>query len=79
MLTREDALALGAVGPTARASGLHQDIRGRRPYEVYDRLDFEVPVHTDGDVLARVIVRALEIVESCRIIEQAVERHADGP
>jgi Ni,Fe-hydrogenase III large subunit len=79
LLTREDALALGVVGPTARASGLGQDIRRSAPYEVYDRLDFEVPVLTDGDVLARVTVRALEIVESCRIIEQAVEGMPEGP
>jgi Ni,Fe-hydrogenase III large subunit len=73
VLTREDAVALGAVGPTARASGLPQDLRTAAPYEAYDRLDFEVPVLSDGDVFARVVVRALEIVESCRIIEQAVE------
>jgi ech hydrogenase subunit E len=79
VLTREDALALGAVGPTARASGLPQDIRRAAPYEVYDRLDFEVPVLSDGDVFARVVVRALEIVESCRIIEQAVEDMPEGP
>jgi len=78
-LTREDALALGALGPTARASGLGQDIRRAAPYEVYDRLDFEVPVLTDGDVLARVVVRALEIVESCKLIEQAVEMMPSGP
>jgi ech hydrogenase subunit E len=79
VLTRADAVALGALGPTARASGLPQDIRRSAPYEIYDRLDFVVPVLTDGDVFARVVVRALEIVESCRIIEQAVEAMPAGP
>jgi len=79
VLTRDDAIAFGALGPTARASGLPQDLRKAAPYEVYDRLDFEVPVLNDGDVLARVIVRAREIVESCRIIEQAVESMPAGP
>ncbi len=79
VLTRDDAVSLGALGPTARASGLPQDMRRAAPYEIYDRLDFEVPVLSDGDVLARVVVRALEIVESCRIIEQAVESMPAGP
>jgi ech hydrogenase subunit E len=79
VLTRDEALAWGALGPVARASGLPQDIRKAAPYEIYDRLDFEVPVRPEGDVLARIVVRALEIVESCRIIEQAVEDMPAGP
>jgi len=79
VLTREQALAMGALGPVARASGLAQDIRKAAPYEIYDRLDFDVPVRTEGDVLARIVVRALEIVESCRIIEQALDGLPAGP
>lgn len=79
VLTREDAVAFGAVGPTARASGLPQDIRRDAPYEIYGDLDFDVPTLTTGDVLARVVVRALEIGESCKIIEQAVEAMPSGP
>ena len=79
VLSRDEAIALGALGPTARASGLPQDLRKAAPYEAYDRLDFDVPVLNDGDVLARVIVRVLEIVQSCRIIEQAVEAMPTGP
>ena len=79
VLTRDDALAWGALGPVARASGLSQDLRRAAPYEIYDRLDFEVPVRPEGDVLARIVVRALEIVESCRIIEQAVDGMPAGP
>jgi Ni,Fe-hydrogenase III large subunit len=77
-LSREQALAWGAVGPTARASGLTEDIRRTSPYAVYAKLDFEVPVETAGDVFARVVVRLLEMVESCRIIEQAVEAMPPG-
>ncbi|HET9654156.1 MAG TPA: nickel-dependent hydrogenase large subunit [Kineosporiaceae bacterium] len=78
VLTRADALAFGAVGPLARASGVAQDIRRSHPYEAYDRLEFDVPVREEGDVFARIVVRALEIVESCRIIEQAVEAMPEG-
>jgi Ni,Fe-hydrogenase III large subunit len=78
ILTREQAEAWGAVGPPARASGLSQDIRRAAPYAAYDRLEFEVPVETSGDVLARIVVRALEIVESCRIVEQAVGHMPPG-
>jgi len=79
VLTREQAIAWGAVGPMARASGLPQDIRIAEPYEAYDRLSFDVPVLPDGDVFARVVVRALEILESCKIIEQALEQMPAGP
>jgi len=77
-LTKEQALAWGAVGPTARASGLTGDIRKTSPYAAYDRLEFNVPVETSGDVFARVLVRLLEMVESCRIIEQALEQIPPG-
>jgi ech hydrogenase subunit E len=78
ILTREQALAYGALGPTARASGVSQDLRKDAPYEVYERFDFDVPVFESGDVFARVVARALEIVESCKIIEQAVETMPAG-
>jgi len=79
VLTREQAIAYGAVGPTARASGLPQDIRIAAPYETYGRLEFSAPTADDGDVFARVVVRALEIVESCKIIEQCLELMPSGP
>ena len=79
ILTRADAIAYGAVGPTARASGLPQDIRKSAPYEVYGKLDFDVPTSDGCDVFARVVVRALEILESCKIIEQAIEMMPAGP
>ena len=78
-LSKEQALAWGAVGPTARASGLTEDIRRTSPYAAYARLEFEVPVETSGDVFARVVVRLREMVESCRIVEQAVDQMPPGP
>lgn len=78
-LTKEQALAWGAVGPTARASGLTEDIRRTSPYAAYAHLDFKVPVETSGDVFARVVVRLLEMVESCHIVEQALDQIPPGP
>ncbi len=79
VLSAGQALAWGAVGPTARASGLAQDIRKSAPYAAYTQLDFSVPVQTAGDVRARLVVRALEIVESCRLIRQALKDLPGGP
>lgn len=78
-LTRADAIAYGAVGPVARASGVDADLRRDSPYLAYGSLEFDVPTQPAGDVLARVVVRALEILESCRIIEQALARMPQGP
>ncbi len=78
VLTREQALACGVVGPTARASGLPQDIRRAAPYAAYAELDFDVPVEQSGDVKARLVVRALEILESCRILRQALKKLPAG-
>ncbi|MDR3727533.1 MAG: nickel-dependent hydrogenase large subunit [Terracidiphilus sp.] len=79
VLTRQDAIAYGVVGPVARASGVNTDLRRDQPYLAYDKIDFSVPVQTAGDVLARVVVRALEILESCKIIDQVLDRMPEGP
>jgi Ni,Fe-hydrogenase III large subunit len=78
VLTREKAISCGVVGPTARASGLPQDIRRAAPYAAYSELEFDVPVQLDGDVRARLLVRALEILESCRILRQALSKMPPG-
>jgi Ni,Fe-hydrogenase III large subunit len=78
VLTRDEAKAYGVVGPTARASGLPQDIRKAAPYAAYQEVEFNVPVETAGDVRARLTVRALEILESCRILRQALKNLPDG-
>jgi Ni,Fe-hydrogenase III large subunit len=78
VLTMERAKACGVVGPTARASGIPQDLRRDAPYAAYAEMDFEVPVQTAGDVKARLIVRALEIIESCKILRQALAKLPPG-
>jgi Ni,Fe-hydrogenase III large subunit len=79
ILSRDNAIAYGAVGPVARASGVDGDLRRDNPYLAYSTLDFAVPTQTSGDVLARVVVRALEMLESCRIVEQALDQIPVGP
>jgi Ni,Fe-hydrogenase III large subunit len=79
VLTRDDAIAYGAVGPVARASGVDMDLRRDNPYMAYGSLKFKVHTLTEGDVYARVVVRALEILESCGIVEQALDQMPDGP
>ena len=79
VLTHAQARAMGIVGPLARASGVVEDLRRDAPYLVYDRLQFDVPVQTAGDVQARLIVRALEILESCKIIRQVMRDLPEGP
>lgn len=79
VLSAEDAVAWGASGPVARGSGVLWDLRAHDPYSVYPRLDFEVPVGSEGDAFDRARVRLYECYESCRIIEQAVAQMPGGP
>ena len=72
VLTHEKALSCGVVGSVARASGVPQDLRRAAPYAAYAEMEFDVPVQQDGDVRARLLVRALEIMESCKILRQAL-------
>ena len=78
VLTHEKALSCGVVGPVARASGVAQDLRRDAPYAAYAEMEFEVQVQQDGDVRARLLVRALEIMESCRILRQALTKLPAG-
>lgn len=77
-LTKEQAIALCAVGPTARASGWARDIRKEDPYAVYDELDFAVGTAETGDVLGRVVVRVKELLESYKLIEQMIKKLPAG-
>lgn len=79
VLKKEDARKLCAVGPTARASGVDADIRRDDPYAAYDEISFDVITEPDGDVLARVVVRLREVLESIRIIRQAIDGMPTGP
>jgi len=84
ILTKEDALRLGAVGPTARASGVKKDVRLDQSYFAYGDLDFDyitpdvLTGEVNGDVYDRIIVRLLEIKQSISLIEQALENMPEG-
>jgi NADH-quinone oxidoreductase subunit D len=69
----------GATGPVLRGSGVSYDVRKAEPYSAYPLFDFDVPVYHGSDCLARYLVRMDEIVESMRIIEQAIDRLPEGP
>ncbi len=79
VLTAEEAIRLGAQGPVLRAAGVKWDLRRDMPYSIYDRFDFEIPVGTRGDIYDRTEIRVREIVESARIIRQAVRDIPPGP
>ena len=78
-ISQEDAIALGATGPTLRASGVDFDLRRDIPYSSYDKFQFEVPVTTDSDVFARYILRVREMRESNKIVQQALAGMPSGP
>jgi len=78
-LSKEDALALCAVGPTARASGIAQDVRRDDPYAVYGETPFDVCTADSCDVLGRTVVRVKELMESYRIIEYLMKNLPAGP
>jgi NADH-quinone oxidoreductase subunit D len=81
VVTPERAQALGFTGPMLRGSGVAWDLRKKEPYEVYDRLDFDIPIGTTGDCYDRYLVRVHEMREANRIIRQCVEwlRANPGP
>jgi NADH-quinone oxidoreductase subunit D len=81
VVSPERALALGMTGPMLRGSGIAWDLRKKQPYEVYDRMDFDIPVGTNGDCYDRYLVRMQEFRESNRIIKQCVDwlRANPGP
>ena len=72
VVTPERALALGMTGPMLRGSGVEWDLRKKQPYEVYDRVDFDIPVGTNGDCYDRYLCRIQEFRESNRIINQCI-------
>ena len=78
ILSREDAISFGATGGTGRASGWACDVRKRRPYAAYDKVNFREIVRTEGDCFARYMVRMDEIEESLSIIEQLIDNIPEG-
>ncbi len=78
LLSKEDAISLGATGGTGRASGWANDVRKHHPYAMYDKVDFKEILYTEGDSFARYMVRMDEIMESCHIIEQLIDNIPEG-
>lgn len=78
VLTKEEAIKFGATGPVLRGSGVATDVRRDDPYEIYDELDFDIPVLDEGDAYSRFKVGMLEIEESMKIITQAIDRLPKG-
>ncbi|MFL9710333.1 NADH-quinone oxidoreductase subunit D [Methylobacillus sp. Pita1] len=81
VVSPERALALGLTGPMLRGSGFAWDLRKKQPYEVYDRLDFDIPVGVNGDCYDRYLVRIEEFRQSNRIVKQCIDwlRKNPGP
>jgi NADH-quinone oxidoreductase subunit D len=78
-ISAEDALGLGATGPTLRASGVDIDLRRDMPYSSYEKFQFKVPISTEGDVFARYMCRVQELRESIAIVRQALDGMPEGP
>ena len=79
VVSKEDALAWGFSGPMIRAAGIPWDIRKSQPYDVYDRMDFEIPVGTNSDCYDRMMVRVEEVRQSARIMKQCLAQMPQGP
>jgi NADH-quinone oxidoreductase subunit D len=79
VMPAEEAIAYGFTGPCLRACGVPYDVRKAQPYLVYDRMDFEVPIGETGDNFDKYLVRMEEIIQSMRIVEQALDQLPSGP
>lgn len=81
VVTPERALSLGMTGPMLRGSGIAWDLRKKQPYEVYDKMDFDIPVGVNGDCYDRYLVRIEEFRQSNRIVKQCIDwlRKNPGP
>ncbi len=79
VVTKEEALDWGFTGPMLRGSGVAWDLRKSQPYEVYDRMDFDIPIGKNGDSYDRYLIRVQEMYESIKIIKQCIEQIPEGP
>ncbi|GHC87475.1 NADH-quinone oxidoreductase subunit D [Novosphingobium pokkalii] len=79
VVSKEDAVAWGFSGPMIRGSGIPWDIRKAQPYDVYDRMEFDIPVGTRGDCYDRMMVRVEEVRQSARIMKQCLAQMPEGP
>lgn len=78
-VSKEDAVRWGFSGPMIRGSGIAWDLRKSQPYDVYDRMEFDVPVGTRGDCYDRFMVRVEEVRQSARIMRQCLNEMPEGP
>lgn len=79
VLSREEAINWSCTGPVARASGVTRDLRKDEPYLAYSDFDFKVCCSNGGDCYSRYLVRMAEMLESLKIVEQAIENLPSGP
>ena len=79
VVSQDDAVRWGFSGPVLRGSGVAWDLRKSQPYDVYDRMEFDVPVGTKGDCYDRFMVRVEEVKQSARIMRQCLNEMPDGP
>jgi NADH-quinone oxidoreductase subunit D len=77
--TAAEAIDRGFTGPMLRGSGVAWDLRKSQPYEIYDKLDFDIPVGKTGDCYARYLVRMEEMRQSMKIMKQCLEKLPTGP
>ncbi len=78
VVSKEDALDWGFTGPMLRGSGVPWDLRKSQPYDVYEKMEFDIPVGKTGDCYARYLVRMEEMLQSNKIIQQCVENMPEG-
>jgi NADH-quinone oxidoreductase subunit D len=79
VISKADAIDFGLSGPVLRGSGVDHDLRKAQPYLVYDQLEFDVPVGTEGDCYDRYLVRIEEMRQSVRIVHQCLDKLPGGP
>ena len=79
VVSAEDAMAWGFSGPMLRASGVAWDLRKSQPYDVYDKMDFDIPIGKNGDCYDRYLIRVEEMRQSVRIMRQCLNEMPDGP
>ena len=79
VITAEQAMDWGLSGPMLRGSGVPWDLRKAQPYDVYEEMDFDIPVGKNGDCYDRYLVRVHEMRQSLRIIRQALDKMPAGP
>ncbi len=78
-VSKDDAVKWGFSGPMIRGAGIAWDLRKSQPYDVYDRMEFDIPVGTKGDCYDRFMVRVEEVYQSARIMRQCLNEMPEGP